>query len=251
MRVVDQIRDDGFVVLPGVYDFHRVEEIRLGLAAAFAGEKSTAAVLGDARGVYAARNVLSLWPAAADIWREPTLFDVINSLLGPQFGLVRALFFDKPPERNWALQWHRDLTIAVADNRLPSRKFSNPTLKAGVPHVQAPRHVLDQMITARIHLDRVTDENGPLQVIPGSHRSEGDSTSGDSADVEESAVHRVPILVDSGDLLLMRPRVLHCSGHSHSTASGGRRVLHLEFAASPTLPDGYAWHTFIAADRDA
>ncbi len=216
------------------------------MAEAFSAHQSAAAILGDARSVYAARNILSLWPATAVIWREPPLFDALESALGQRFGLVRALFFDKPRDRNWALPWHRDLTIAVADNRLPSKAFSKPTLKAGVPHVEAPRHVLDQMITARIHLDQVTNENGPLRVIPGSHRSDADATSGRSTAGADSAAGGVPILVDSGDLLLMRPRLLHRSGHSQAESPSRRRILHFEFAASPQLPDAYSWHTFIA-----
>jgi ectoine hydroxylase-related dioxygenase (phytanoyl-CoA dioxygenase family) len=38
-----------------------------------------------------------------------------------------------------------------------------------VPHVEAPEEVLREMVTAGIHLDEVTDENGPLKVVPGSH----------------------------------------------------------------------------------
>src|SRR6266404_493411 len=100
----------------------------------------------------------------------PARVEAMAAVLGPDFGLVRVLFFDKPPGGSWSLPAHKDLTIAVRDNRLPSRHFRNPTRKAGVPHVEAPRELLDKMLTARIHLDDVTAENGPLKVIPGSHR---------------------------------------------------------------------------------
>src|SRR5262249_56828349 len=103
-------------------------------------------------------------------WRQPPLPDLLQAVLGPDFGLVRVLFFDKPPGQSWALPWHKDLTIAVRDNRLPSTHFGKPTRKAGVPHVEAPREVLEAMLTLRVHLDDVSEENGPLQVLPGSHR---------------------------------------------------------------------------------
>ena len=84
---------------------------------------------------------------------------------------MRILFFDKPPRQTWALPWHKDLTVSVRDNRLPSRHFNKPTRKAGVPHVEAPLSVLESMLTARLHLDDATAENGPLKVVPGSHRT--------------------------------------------------------------------------------
>jgi len=68
-------------------------------------------------------------------------------VLGPQGGLTRGLYFDKPPGNSWALPWHRDLTIAVKQHG-PLGCFTNPTKKAGVPHVQAPAELLARMVTA-------------------------------------------------------------------------------------------------------
>lgn len=164
----EQVERDGFTVLREAFSAAEVEAMRAGLGAAL--ESGGTGVLGEAGGIYAARNVLSLWPRAAEVWRRPALLNALTGVLGPRFGLVRALFFDKPPEQSWALPWHKDVTIAVHDNRRPSPHFRKPTRKAGVPHVEAPAEVLRAMLTARIHLDEVTDENGPLKVIPGSHR---------------------------------------------------------------------------------
>jgi hypothetical protein len=49
------------------------------------------------------------------------------------------------------------------------RVLTRPTIKAGAPHVIASDEILHKMLTLRIHLDEVTDENGPLRVVPGSH----------------------------------------------------------------------------------
>src|SRR5262249_9045774 len=195
----------------------------LGAALARAAEGGST-ILGHAGGVYAARNVLTLWPAAAEVWRQPPLQRAIAAALGPGFGLVRVLFFDKPPAQSWALPWHKDLTVAVRENRLPSTGFRNPTRKAGVPHVEAPLEVLRAMLTARIHLDDVTEENGPLRVIPGSHRS--------GKVLELGAAAPRSILARRGDVLLMRPLLAHCSNRSHAGTPRHRRILHLEFAAS-------------------
>ena len=92
------------------------------------------------------------------------------------------------------------------------------------------------MVTARIHLDDVTDENGPLKVIPGSHAT---GTILQLGDVQPEAIR-----VQRGDVLLMRPLLAHGSGRSHPETHRHRRILHLEFAASAELPDGYNWYDF-------
>ena len=125
----------------------------------------------------------------------------------------------------------------MKDNALRSEAFSRPTVKAGVPHVIASDELLQQMLTLRIHLDEVTDENGPLRVIPESH------VSSESAGIGvESAV---TIYAKEGDVLAMRPMISHASGASFEGTIRHRRILHLEFAANEKLPDAYQWHDFI------
>ena len=232
-----QVEEQGFAVLPGVLGPAQAEAAAAELTLAL-GSPEEGALRSQEGNVYAARNVLALWPAAATVWRVPPLPRILAALLGAHFGLVRALFFDKPPRQTWALPWHKDLTIAVRDNRLPSARFAKPTRKAGVPHVEAPEEVLASMLTLRLHLDDVTEENGPLKVIPGSHHS------GKRLLLGEVPPHTV--LVERGGVLLMRPLLAHSSGRSHPDTTRHRRILHLEFAASAQLPDGYAWHTFLS-----
>jgi hypothetical protein len=38
--------------------------------------------------------LLTLWPAAAGVWRKAPLPDVLTALLGAEAGLVRVLYFD-------------------------------------------------------------------------------------------------------------------------------------------------------------
>ncbi len=119
---------------------------------------------------------------------------------------------------------------------MPSNKFSKPTRKAGVPHVEASLEVLDQMATVRIHFDDVTEENGPLVVAPGSQKT--------GKSLALGGYSPRTILVSAGDALVMRPLLAHCSGSSHAETRRHRRILHFEFAASANLPDGYHWHDF-------
>ena len=233
-----ELQRDGYTLLPGVFTDEAIAAMILSLEGVFAERAGMeASIRGDEGSIYAARNVLELWPNAANVWRVAPLPQCLAAVLGPRFGLVRILFFDKPPRQTWALPWHKDLTIAVRDNRLPSLHFRNPTRKAGVPHVEAPLSVLESMLTVRIHLDEATEENGPLKVVPGSHRT-GKALTLDLASP-------VRILANRGDVLLMRPLLAHCSGKSHPETVCHRRILHLEFANTPDLTDGYAWHDFI------
>ncbi len=229
---------DGFAVLPAVFTTNEVDAIRDELSRKLQPLSDATAVRSDNGTVYAARNVLAIAPEVATFWRRQLLLDALTAVLGPGLGLVRTLYFDKPPERTWSLPWHKDLTIAVRENRLPSDRFTKPTRKAGVPHVEAPQELLQAMLFARIHLDDVTEENGPLQVVAGSHRS------GKSMELGKASPQNV--LVSQGDVLLIRPLVAHASGRSHPETRRHRRILHLEFAACATLPDGYAWHDFVA-----
>src|SRR5438270_2687023 len=164
---LSRIAHDGFAVIGGVFEAGEVEQIQAELCQALS--SPNAAVIQRAGVVVGARNLLQIWPGLADIWRRQPLLALLTEVLGPRLGLVRALYFDKPPAQTWCLPWHKDLTIAVRDNRRPSSEFRNPTVKAGVPHVEAPRALLESMLTARIHLDEITDANGPMTVIPGSH----------------------------------------------------------------------------------
>lgn len=225
---------NGYSILPAVFTPADVVGIVGALESAFRNDTNGSTLRSADDSVYGARNLLQLCPAVAKIWTQPVLPQVLMEVLGSRFGLVRVLYFDKPPEQSWALPWHKDFAIAVKNNRLPSEHFSHPTTKLGVPHIDAPEWLLEQMVTARLRLDDMVEENGPLKVMPGSHRG------------DESGVP-VSILGARGDVLLMRPLVSHCSNRSHEGTNLHRRILHFEFAGVEELPDGFAWHDFVRA----
>lgn len=228
---------NGFVLLAGVISQHRASELAEFLTSTL--QKSVDGSPLESRGtIYAARNPLDLLPEVTELWRGNSLGNFLQRTLGHEFGLVRGLFFDKPPGRSWSLPWHKDLTMAVRDNQLPSRLFTRPTLKAEVPHVIAPPAILVTMLTIRLHLDDVTAENGPLRVLPGSHQTLHDESLGN--------IEPMTIFAQRGDALAMRPMLSHASGESAPKTKLHRRILHLEFASSRGLPDGYQWHRFIS-----
>jgi hypothetical protein len=231
---------DGFAVLPRLLDEGQAARLGADLDRVLGGRGASA--LRSRGRVYGARNLIDVWPEALSVARQPALVGPIGARLGPGFGLVRSIFFDKPPGRSWSLPWHRDLTIAVQEPRAMAGEPRRPTLKAGVPHVEAPAEVLRGMLTARVALDDATEENGPLLVIPGSHADPRPEQLPAGADLatRAQAVH-----LRAGDVLLMRPLIVHRSGASHPGTGRHRRTLHFEFAPAGALPDGLHWHRFI------
>ena len=234
------LEQDGFCLLRRAVSNETVERLLRTCVETLTGDSSGVRARSSRGHVYAARNLIEAIPEVSTVWRCERLTNFLRQQLGDRFGLVRALFFDKPPDRTWNLPWHKDTSIAVRDNSVESASFSRPTTKAGVPHLIACDEVLRRMLTLRVHLDKVTDENGPLRVIPGSHVS---STS-EGVGVDNA----VTIHADIGDVLAMRPLISHASGSSVAGTRRHRRILHLEFAADETLPGGVAWHDFVRAE---
>jgi ectoine hydroxylase-related dioxygenase (phytanoyl-CoA dioxygenase family) len=198
----------------------------------------------DGGAVYAIRNLFAAVPSLRDIAAHPGLRRIVEPILGPEAFLVKGMLFDKSPGANWGVFWHQDLSVPVrlpeggrraASADLPG--FGPWTYKGGVPSVQPPPAVLERMLAVRIHLDPCTPENGPLRVLPGSHRH---ARLSDAAAQAWSARH-VPVecLCAAGAALLMRPLLLHSS--PKCAAPSRRRVLHFELAAED-LPAPLEWH---------
>jgi len=168
--------------------------------------------------------------ASSDEVRTPVV-----SILGTECFAVRGIFFNKNPSANWKVTWHQDCVIAVCE-KLDIEGWGPWSSKASVIHVRPTFEVLQQMLAIRIHLDDCGKENGPLRVLPGSHRN------GILSDIEiqnRSKESAVACAVLRGDAILMRPLILHSS--PLATKPCLRRVVHLEFAAAE-LPHGAKWY---------
>lgn len=237
---LQEYQQQGYVLLTEVFSAEAVETLRRQSQQAFAREE--AAVRHRDGAVYAVRNLLSLWPEVIDEVSRSTLVEKILQALGPEAGLVRGLFFDKPPEQTWSLPWHKDLLIAVQEQTVAEGSgYSRPRLRMGVPHTEPPVEVLYSMLTARIHLDEMTPENGPLEVLPGSHRT--------GKQLEMAEFQPVSLHCRAGDVLLMSPLLVHASGKSWPGSQRHRRIVHLEYAGLRTLPGGVQWWEFYPIEK--
>lgn len=160
---------------------------------------------------------------------------LVDLLKSRDFRPVRILFFEKSVQNNWFVPWHQDRTIAVKE-RHEIQGYSRWTTKDGTPHVEPPSELLSRMVTMRIHLDAMTADNGNLIVAPRSHclgRLEQDKV---MKSVEDG--NPMPLTCDAGDILLMKPLLLHAS--SRSTSHMPRRILHVELSPD-SLPPPLEW----------
>lgn len=214
------VEQHGFAFVPRVLDADEQREL--------------IAALGPVSG--AGRRGLLALPAVSELARSPGFLALVRPHLPSEPFPVRAIYFDKSSDANWLVPWHQDLSLAVRANaEVPG--FGPWSTKDGIPHVQPPVELLQQMLTVRLHLDDADQSNGALRVLPGSHLlgrlSAGriQQLRGEQSDYLCSA--------SAGDALLMRPLLLHASGRSTNTRH--RRVLHIEYAAF-RLPEELEWH---------
>lgn len=197
-------------------------------------QQALLAALGPVSG--AGRRGLLAVPAVAALACSARLLDLVRPHLSSEPLAVRAIYFDKSPETNWLVPWHQDLTLALYV-RMETPGFGPWSNKDGIPHVQPPVDLLQQMLTIRLQLDDADEASGALRVLPGTHRLGRLS----SERIQELRAQQLDFLcvASAGDALLMRPLLLHAS--SRSTSTRHRRVLHIEYAGF-TLPPGLQWH---------
>jgi hypothetical protein len=219
MNFVEDLNAHGFASVPMVLDPEACAGLR--------------DLLGDAEGA-GTRGMLQV-PEVMQL-AQTLLVDLVRPHLPARPIPVRGIYFDKRPEKNWLVAWHQDLTLAVKE-RVEVPGFGPWSVKEGVPHVQPPVGLLEQMLSVRLHLDDTDATNGALRVLPGTHLL---------GRLNAEAIRRcretckeVSCEAKAGDALLMRPLLLHAS--SHSTSQRRRRVLHIEFAGFD-LPTLLEWH---------
>ncbi len=153
------IDQDGWAVTAPVVPHCELEELTDALSA----------LANSRQGRGGVRNLLLDVPAVARLAISLAVRTVAEQVLGPHAFAVRALFFDKTPDANWKVIWHQDLTIAV-ERQVHVEGYGPWSVKDGVPHVQPPVEILEQMLAVRVHLDASGTDNGPVRVLSGSHR---------------------------------------------------------------------------------
>ncbi len=179
-----------------------------------------------------ARHVLSV-PAVSALACDARLAGLARSFLGTEPFPYRATLFEKSADSNWLVVWHQDTALPFRE-RFASDGWGPWSVKDGVLYSHAPASALSRLVALRVHLDPSEHTNGPLRVVPGSHRLGVLSDDAISELVLRSKA--VECIVPRGGILAMRPLLLHASGKASSRIP--RRVIHIEYADSTTVVPG-------------
>jgi ectoine hydroxylase-related dioxygenase (phytanoyl-CoA dioxygenase family) len=183
--------------------------------------------------LFAIRQFLKEVPDALPLIFTPALTEVIHTIFGSHYQVVKSIYFDKPGGSNWFVSYHQDLTISVKEKAVVEG-FDPWTVKQEQFAVQPPLFILENNFTIRIHLDDTDENNGALRVVPGSHLK--GIYRPETIDWEKEAEETCN--VRSGGVMIMRPLLLHAS--SRTTNQQPRRVIHIEFS-SLELPQPLQW----------
>ncbi|RKR81734.1 phytanoyl-CoA dioxygenase PhyH [Mucilaginibacter gracilis] len=224
-----QLNNQGFIIINDVYTYGHVEAL-LNIIDNTPPNKDTFRKTAD---LFAIRQFFKAVPKALPLIFNDKLKAIISQLFGEGYFVTKAIYFDKPPQSNWFVAYHQDLTISV-DRKAEIAGFSAWTVKQNQFAVQPPLAILQNNFTIRIHLDDTDEHNGALKVVKGSnlkgiYRPDAIDWAAESEEICQ---------VNKGGVMVMSPLLLHAS--NRSTNSEPRRVIHIEFSNSE-LPPPINW----------
>ena len=219
--IADQLNQTGYAIYTGAYTRWELDAI-LSCIKTVHGEKE----------LFGMRQFLQQTSGLQPLLFNTPLRNLLKEIAPGHF-IVKSVYFDKPPGANWFVNWHQDKIIFVKQ-KIESYGFRNWTERDDEWGVQPTAEFLGDMITLRIHLDDADETNGALRVIPHSHSMESLRPAAISFSENEGNI----VSVKAGDVMLMKPLLLHRS--SRATSDKPRRVIHIEMCGLE-LPDGLEW----------
>ena len=179
-----------------------------------------------------ARHVLGV-PVVRQLADDSRMLDIARQFVGSGATPFRATLFDKSPDANWLVAWHQDTALPLR-RQFASDEWGAWSTKAGVLYAHAPAWALERVVALRVSLDDSLKDNGPLRVLPDTHRL------GVLTDEQIALLAHTNSPLDctssSGGVVAMRPLTVHAS--SKATSDRPRRVIHVEYAAAVNLGIG-------------
>ena len=150
------------------------------------------------------------------VMRENIAADAVAQLIGPNIKFNNAKINSKHPGTATQVKYHQDFMFEPHSN--------------------------DDLITVLFFMHDLTEENGPLEIVPGSHKGQlydhwhnGVYTGSVSAETAAKASENaIPCFGPAGSACLMNTRLLHGSGPNLSLAP--RTLYIVEYCAVDAIP---------------
>jgi hypothetical protein len=176
------------------------------------------------------RNLMSV-SLIRKLANDKRLGTILEECTGNVLTPFKATLFEKTGKSNWLVAFHQDTALPV-EEFIDGNGWGPMSLKEGVNFAHAPTRALAKIIALRIHLDASENTNGPLRIIPGSHKKRLEDAELRSWLVKDPFT----CTVKKGGVIAMSPLILHAS--SKSIDDKPRRVLHIEYAESMEIDKG-------------
>ncbi len=241
----EQYERDGYLVVPDVLSPRELGELRL----------ATERIVDGARGKTAHDDVYDLEdshtpehprvrrvkephrrdPAYASLVSHPGILGVLRNLWGPDIRFQFSKLNMKSAGYGAAVEWHQDWAF--------------------YPHTN------DDLAAVGIMLDDCEEENGPLLVLPGSHK--GPTVSHHAGDSFVAAIdpvgssidfaRAVPLIGKAGSITVHHVRTIHGSAPNRSAQD--RRLLLYQYRAADAwplkgIPEGFdAWEKLMLCGK--
>jgi len=150
------------------------------------------------------------------LMRDNTALDALVDILGPDIKFENAKINSKQPGAATEVKFHQDFLFEA--------------------------HTNDDMITVLFFIDDVTEQNGPLEVVPGTHKGplyehwhNGVFTGTVSDDIAaQMTPNAVPCFGPAGSACLMHTRLLH--GSAPNLSNQPRTLFICEYTAEDCYP---------------
>jgi len=224
-----ELEEKGFSIINNIYTSEEIIEMGIMLDSI----DTSKSVFRKSEDLFAIRQFLKEVPQIKKRIFNNRFKNVLNTIAGGDYFLVKSIYFDKPEKSNWFVSYHQDLTISV-DSKQNIEDFNHWTSKHNQFAVQPTIDIIENIITLRIHLDNTDENNGALKVIENSHSKKIYRPETIDFMIEKETFCNV----NAGGIMIMKPLLLH--GSNRTTNTKRRRVIHLEFA-NKQLPEPLQW----------
>ena len=228
---VASYREQGYLVVPDVLDASTLDSVRRELARILDGSRAVTAHTDvydlepghrpDDPRVRRVKTPHRFFPVFDRLMRHPRLVAILTSLLGDAIRLHGSKINLKSPRYGSPVEWHQDWAF--------------------YPHTN------DDLLAVGVMLDDCTSDNGPLLVVPGTHRGPtfdhhtGDHHGGryfcgaiDPAEIRDEIARAVPLTGRAGSMSFHHVRLVH--GSAQNVSSLPRTLLLYEYGAADAWP---------------